>query len=119
MTQIHNSIVLPFSKGVGGALNYPKNGKVMMPPATLLGISAMPAGIMVHFLSESYMPVRSKSGLVLPVHTDMSAPNCVPWQFACVADGEEVDPEGFEADNYVGHIVIPPGIGLHVYMRMV
>jgi hypothetical protein len=116
MSQIHQNFILPIQSGIGG-LNIPKAGQIKVRLVRALGLSPMPNGIMVHMTVEGE---PSSGNLLLPAGSQPAAgqDGAPTWEFACVSDGAGL-PEGFNMFDFVGSVAIPPGVGLHIYMRLV
>jgi hypothetical protein len=116
---IHQSLMIPFSPGAGGGVGYPRAGKVQLPRGTVMldRVSATPAGIMLHMLVPG--EAQSGSNLVLPAGAVMPGVETASFAFAIVQDGEAVPITEYltQPNIYLGSVAVPPGLGLHVYMR--
>jgi hypothetical protein len=117
-SMIHQSLMIPFSPAsLGGGIGYPKAGKLQLPKGTIMldRVSATPAGIMLHML----VPSAPSSALVLPAGAVMPGVETASFAFAIVQDGEAVPITEYltQPNIYLGSVAVPPGLGLHVYMR--
>jgi hypothetical protein len=115
MSWVHQNFVLTVTPAFGG-IEFPKAGHIKVHLERVLGLSPMPHGVMVHMMVEGK---PAPTSLLLPTGSVRAADREAPtWAFACVQD-EQGMPENFGMDNFVGSVAIPPGLGLHVYMRKV
>jgi hypothetical protein len=113
---IHQSLIIPFAPGAEGGVGYPKSGKIQLPEGTIIlnGVSATPAGIMLHMLVPG--EAQSGSNLVLPAGAVRPGVKTAPYTFTIAQDGEPEPPTGTWAQEYLGSVAVPPGLGLHIYM---